>query len=204
MMQKYPQQGAVAQQQGGSRPGQGQKGRERDKFIRTNWKIRNKYSRLIEDGKPPRMMPTAEALEIAQSQGLDLIEIGYDRQNDCSNVIIRDYGKYIYDKKRREKEAKKQARANQTEVKTVQISLTIDTADMERMVERAKGFLADGDRVKISLRFRGRREMSQMPLARETIKGMLSRFDGIAVLDSTPQMNGKELGCIIRPVRKQS
>ena len=76
--------------------------------------------------------------------------------------------------------------------------MTTDTADYERMVEQAKSFLDEGDKVKLSLRFRGRRELSNMNYAKELMKGLLSRFDGLAVLDSPPALNGKELSCIIR------
>jgi translation initiation factor IF-3 len=175
---------------------------DREKFIRTDYKIRNKYCRLIEQGQPPREMPTREALELAQEQGLNLIEIGYDRNADCSLVKIADFGKYQYERKMKEKLAKKQARANRTELKTCQISLTTDTADLERIVGKAKAFLQDGDQVKLSLRFRGRREMMQQDLAKTTMKNVLSRFDGIAILDSAPQLNGKELSCILRAQKK--
>ena len=117
---------------------------------------------------------------------------------DLNDNIVVQYGKYMYEMKRREKQAKKQARANATELKCLQMHLTTDTADYERMVEQAKSFLDEGDKVKLSLRFRGRRELSNMNYAKELMKGLLSRFDGLAVLDSPPALNGKELSCIIR------
>ena len=92
----------------------------------------------------------------------------------------------------------KQARANAIEVKCLQMHLTTDTADYERMVEQAKSFLAKGDKVKLSLRFRGKRELSNMNYAKDLMRGLLSRFDGLAVLDSSPVLNGKELSCVIR------
>lgn len=177
-----------------NRPGS----KDREKFIRYNWKIKAGQCRVIEDGKPPTIMNTRDAVEYAQSIGFDLVEVGYDPRSGVSTAKICEYGKYVYDIKRREKLAKKQARANTAELKCLQMHLTTDTADYERMVEQAKSFLAKGDRVKLSLRFRGRRELSNIGYAKELMKGLLSRFDGLAVLDSQPALNGKELSCIIR------
>lgn len=170
----------------------------KEKFVRYNWKIKASQCRVIEENLPPTIMNTRDAIEYAQGKGLDLVEVGYDPKSGISTVKICEYGKYMYEMKRREKQAKKQARANATELKCLQMHLTTDTADYERMVEQAKSFLREGDRVKLSLRFRGRRELSNMNYAKELMKGLLSRFDGLAVLDSTPALNGKELSCIIR------
>lgn len=177
-----------------SRPGQ----KDREKFIRYNWKIKAEQCRVLEDGKAPVVMSTRAAVEYALGIGLDLVEVGYDPRNGVSTAKICEYGKYVYEIKRREKQAKKLARANSTELKCLQMHLTTDTADYERMVEQAKSFLGNGDRVKLSLRFRGRRELSNMDYAKELMKKLLTRFDGIAVLDSKPTLNGKELSCVIR------
>jgi len=163
--------------------GPGQK--DREKFIRYNWKIKAERCRVLEDGKAPVVMSTRAAVEYALGMGLDLVEVGYDPRNGVSTAKICEYGKYVYEIKRREKQAKKLARANSTELKCLQMHLTTDTADYERMV-------------KLSLRFRGRRELSNMDYAKELMKKLLTRFDGLAVLDSKPTLNGKELSCVIR------
>lgn len=175
--------------------------REKNKFIRVNWKIKSTSCRVLEDGQPSRIMNTRSAIEYAQSIGLDLVEVNFDRQNNMSTAKICDYGKYAYDEKRREKLAKKQARANKADLKCLQMSLTTDTADLERMISHAKEFLENGDKVKIALRFRNRRESSSVDLAKDMMKKVLSRFDGLAVLDSTPCIAGRELYCILRKVK---
>lgn len=180
------------------KPGRSDQRDSRERFIRHNWKIKASQCRVVEDGKPPVVMDTRDAVKYAQDKGLDLVEVGYDPRSGISTAKVCEYGKYVYEMKRREKLAKKQARANATELKCLQMHLTTDTADYERMVEQAKSFLAEGDRVKLSLRFRGRRELSNIGYAKELMKGLLSRFDGLAVLDSQPALNGKELSCIIR------
>lgn len=173
---------------------------QKDRFVRHNWKIKAARCRVIEDGKAPEIMDTREAIAYAQSKNLDLVEVGYDPRSGISTAKICEYGKYMYDLKRKEKMAKKQIRANTAELKCLQMHLTTDTADFERMVKQAKDFLAEGDRVKLSLRFRGRRELSNMDYAKTLMKGLLTRFDGIAVMDSQPTLNGKELSCIIRKI----
>lgn len=192
-MNKYP----VQQGQDGRNDNRDGK-KQREKFVRTNWKIKAYECRLVEDGKEPRIIPTKQALEYAQSLGLDLVELGYDFRTGISTCRICDYGKYVYEQKQREKAAKKQARANQSDLKCLQMSLTTDTADLERMVARAKEFLEGGDRVKLSLRFRGRRELANADMGKDVMKRVLANFDGLAVLDSAPALNGKELSCILR------
>lgn len=182
-------------QQPQGRPGQKD---SKERFVRHNWKIKARQCRVIEEGRPPIVMDTRAAVEYAQSKGLDLVEVGYDPKAGVSTAKICEYGKFMYDMKRREKAAKKQARANTADLKCLQMHLTTDTADFERMVEQAKGFLSNGDRVKLSLRFRGRRELSNMEYAKDLMRGLLTRFDGLAVLDSPPTLNGKELSCVIR------
>ena len=176
------------------------KNTKRDKVIRTNWNIKSHSCRVIEDGMPPKVMSRNAAIEYAQSKDLDLIEIGFDKAGNCSNCKIADYSKYIYELKKREKEAKKQARAAKTVVKSVQMSLTTDTADKARMVAHAKEFLAEGDKVKLSLRFRNRRESANMEYAKNVMKEVLKEFEGLAALDSGPTLAGRELSCILRKI----
>ena len=172
--------------------------REREKFVRYNWKIKAPQCRVIEDGKPPRMMQTRAAIEYAQNIELDLVEVNYDFKSGVSTCRICDYGKYMYDLKRREKTMKKQARAATVDVKCLQISLTIDTADLDRVVKRGHEFLEAGDKVKLTLRLRGRREMANMAAAKEIMSQVMARFNDIAVVEQQPQLNGREFSCVFR------
>lgn len=170
----------------------------RERIIRKNWSIKSSHCRVIEQGQAPRVMRTQEAIEYAESLGLDLVEIGYDKQNGCSNCKVCDYSKFVYEQKKREKEAKKQARANAVEVKAVQLSLTTDTADKERIISHAKEFLANGDKVRIAIRMKSRRERENSHLAKDMMKEVLSRFDGLAVMDGAPGASFREIFCILR------
>ena len=80
----------------------------KEKFIRYNWKIKAKQCRVIEENKQPIIMETKAAIEYAQEKDLDLVEVGYDYKTGISTAKICDYGKYIYELKRKEKLAKKQ------------------------------------------------------------------------------------------------
>lgn len=170
----------------------------KEKTTRVNYNIRNAYCRVIDNGKVLGIMKTSEAIKYAEDLNLDLVEIGYDKANNCSNCKVCDYSKFIYEQKKREKEAKKQARANKVDIKSVQFSLTTDTADKIRLIRHAKEFLEAGDKVKITIRFRNRRETANIELAKKTMKEVLADFENIAMLDSAPIQNGKEFSCIIR------
>lgn len=183
----------------GAQQGRGKRQSSREQTVRANYAIRSEMCRVLEDGQPPKMMRTREAVAYAEEQGLDLVEIGFDKVNRCSNCRICDHSKYVYDKKKREKEAKKQARANRVDVKSVQFSLTIDTADRERMVAKAKEFLAAGDKVKVAIRFKNRRESRNLDFAKSVMRDLLGCFDGLALLDAPPSLAGRELACVIRP-----
>ena len=171
---------------------------KKEKFVMTNYKIRNQYCRVIEDGKAPRIMKTSDAIAYAESLGLDLVEIGYDKVNACSNCKVLDYSKFMYEQKKREKIAKKKARANVAELKTLQFSITTDDGDKSRIISHAKEFLAAGNKVKLSIKFRNRREMANINMAKDLMKAILGNFDGLAVLDSSPSLSGRELACILR------
>lgn len=173
----------------------------KEKNIRTNYNIRTLYCRVIENGKVLDIMKTADAIKYAENLGLDLVEIGYDKINNCSNCKIYDYSKFRYEQKKKEKEVKKKARANKITVKSVQMTLTTDVADKERMIKHAKEFLENGDKVKIAIRFRNRREIENINLAKTIMKDVLNEFNGLAILDSVPNLNGKELACILKKAK---
>ena len=183
------------QQERPGRPGQRDR---KDKFVRTNWKIKARECRLVEEGRPPRMMPTREALAIAQEAGLDLVEVNYDFRADVATCKICDYGKLQYDEKRRQKEARRAAKAGQAELKCLQISMTTDTADLDRIIGRGREFLQGGHRVRLALRLRGRREMANVETARRVLADAMARFSDVAVVDQPVSLAGRELSCVFR------
>ena len=123
-----------------------------------NEQIRDKEVRLIgEDGEQLGIVPGKEALRLAQEAELDLVKIAPTAKPPVCKII--DYGKYRYELARKEKEAKKKQKV--IEIKEVRLSPNIDTNDLNTKVGAARKFLEKGDKVKVTLRFRGR-EMAHM------------------------------------------
>ena len=124
-----------------------------------NYNIRNPKVRVVDDiSKQQKVMDTHAAIALAQEKGLDLVEIAFDKANRMPICKIIDYGKWKYLQTKKQKDAKKTAKANAIELKTVQFSIATDDSDKARLVNQAKEFLAKGDKVKIAIRFRNRRE----------------------------------------------
>ena len=160
-----------------------------------NEEIREKEIRVIDaDGSQLGIMPTRQALQIAAEKGLDLVDIA---PQATSNVCrIMDYGKYRYEQAKREKEARKNQKT--VDIKEVRMSMNIDTHDFETKVNQAVKFLKGGDKVKVSVRFRGR-EMAHTELGKE----LLDRFkDSVAeagVIDKPAKMEGRSMAMFISP-----
>jgi len=168
--------------------------------ILVNYNIHCGKVRLIDNGDVS-VMRREDAQKTADERGLDLVQISFDAANHLAVCKILDYGKFKYEQSKKEKTAKKLARANAIEIKTVQFSITTDDADKNRLIEQAKEFLSKGDKVKLSIRFRSRREGQMVSFAKEVMKEILSNFNDVACLDSLPGVSGRELSCIIRPVK---
>ena len=118
-----------------------------------NEQIRDREVRLIgEDGQLVGIMSSRDAYKMAQDAGLDLVKIAPKAQPPVCKIV--DYGKYRYEQARKEKEAKKKQKT--MEVKEVRLSPNIDANDLNTKINQARKFLEHGDKVKVTLRFRGR------------------------------------------------
>ena len=123
------------------------------KELQINEEIRDREVRVItDDGEQLGVMSSSEALKAAQYRSLDLVKIAPQAQPPVCKIM--DYGKYRFDRQKREKEAKKNQKV--IEIKEVQLSLNIDTHDLETKVNHALRFLKAGNKFKVSIRFRGR------------------------------------------------
>jgi translation initiation factor IF-3 len=166
--------------------------------LRINQTIRVPQVRVVdEDGQQLGVMPTHQALAMAQDRGLDLVEVA----PMAAPPVVRflDYGQYKYELTKREKEAKRKQRA--VEFKEVRLTPKIGTGDFETKVHRAIEFLEDGDRIKVTVRFRGR-ELTHPDIGR----GLLARF-GDAVkdhgtVDRAPALEGKSMFMTLASVHK--
>lgn len=162
-----------------------------------NGQIRDKEVRLIgEDGEQKGIMPIKEAMRLAQEAELDLVKIAPKAQPPVCKII--DYGKYRYELARKEKEAKKKQKT--VEVKEVRLSPNIDTNDLNTKVNNAKKFISKGNKVKITLRFRGR-EMAHVQQSKHILDDFVELLKDIAVVEKQPKLEGRSMSMVLTEKR---
>lgn len=158
-----------------------------------NEQIRDKEIRLIgENGEQMGVMPVKEALGMAQEAELDLVMISPNAKPPVCKIV--DYGKFRYEQMRREKEARKKQKV--TEVKEIRLSPNIDMNDLNTKANQARKFLTKGDKVKVSLRFRGR-EMAHVNVGRQILNDFFEKLEDIAVVDKPAKMEGRSMVMIL-------
>ena len=162
-----------------------------------NEQIRDREVRLVgEDGEQLGIMSAKEALKIAAEADLDLVKIAPKAQPPVCKIV--DYGKYRYEQTRREKEAKKKQKT--VELKEVRLSPNIDTNDMNTKVNNAKKFIAKGNRVKVTLRFRGR-EMAHVQQSKHILDDFAAMLEDIAVVEKAAKMEGRSMSMVLTEKR---
>ena len=160
-----------------------------------NEEITDKEVRLIgSEGEQLGIMSAAEALKIAIEHDLDLVKIAPGSNPPVCRVM--DYGKYRFEQTKKEKEAKKNQRI--IEVKEIRMSPGIDTNDFNTKLKNAQKFLSDGDRVKVSVRFRGR-EMAHTDIGEVLLRDFADKCAEIANLDKAPKLEGRNMSIFLSP-----
>lgn len=158
-----------------------------DLFI--NEQIRDKEVRVIgEDGEQLGIMSAKEAMKLAEEAGVDLVKIAPTAKPPVCKIV--DYGKFKYEQTRKEKEAKKKQKT--VEIKEIRLSPNIDTNDLNTKINAARKFISKGDRVKITLRFRGR-EMAHMNNSKHILDDIAEALADIAVVDKAPKVEGRSM-----------
>src|SRR6202041_1463047 len=167
-------------------------------FIRTNERIRAKEIRVIDDqGEQLGIMVPFEALKIAGERGLDLVE---GSPNAVPPVCrIQDYGKFLYEKDKSERAARKKQKV--IVVKEVKFSVTVDEHDYQTKKNQAVRFLGEGDKVKASLRFKGR-QMAHRDLGYKIINRLILDIGDAGLVEFMPRMEGTTLHAILAPSKK--
>ena len=154
-----------------------------------NEQIRDKEIRLIgESGEQLGIMSSREALKLAEEAGLDLVKIAPTAKPPVCKIV--DYGKYRYELARKEKDAKRKQKV--IEVKEIRMSPNIDTTDLKTNVGAARKFLEKGNRVKVTLRFRGR-EMAHMSTSKHILDDFAQMLSDIAVVEKMPKVEGRSM-----------
>ena len=160
-----------------------------------NEEIRDKEIRLIgEDGAQLGIMSAEEANNMAEEQGLDLVKISPNAVPPVCKIM--DYSKFCYDQKKREKDAKKNQRV--VEVKEIRMSPSIDTNDLNTKIKSACKFLTDGNRVKVSVRFRGR-EMAHTNLGEKLLMNFAEACTEVAAMEKNPKLEDRFMSMFLSP-----
>ena len=154
-----------------------------------NEQIRDREVRLIgENGEQLGIMSARDAYKRAQEAGLDLVKIAPTAKPPVCKII--DYGKYRYEMARKEKEARKKQRT--IDVKEVRLSPNIDTNDLNTKVGAARKFISKGDKVKVTLRFRGR-EMAHMQSSKYILDEFAEKLSDVATVEKAPKVEGRSM-----------
>lgn len=158
-----------------------------------NEQIRDREVRLIGvNGEQLGIMSAREAFKIAQEAELDLVKVAPGAKPPVCKIV--DYGKYRYEMARREKEAKRNQKV--IEIKEVRLSPNIDTNDLNTKKNNARKFLEKGNKVKISLRFRGR-EMAHMQATKHILDEFAEGLSDIAVVEKPAKLEGRSLSMVL-------
>ena len=161
-----------------------------------NEEINLKEIRVVTaDGEPLGIMSSKEALKLAYEKELDLVMIAPQATPPVCKIM--DYGKFCFEKQKREKEAKKKQQT--VELKEIQLSCRIDTHDYETKLNHAKRFLTAGNKVRVVIKFRGR-EMSHMAIGRDLLEKFLEDVKEVGSCDKKPVLDGRFMSMVISPL----
>lgn len=137
-----------------------------------------------------------DALTLASYASLDLVLISPNANPPVCKVM--DYNKFRYEKQKKEKEALKKQKANMSELKEFRLSPVIDVGDFETKLRNATKYLEKGDRIKLSIRFKGR-QMAHTELGREVLERFADRVKDYADIEQKPKLDGKTMTCLLVP-----
>ncbi|MEF9946635.1 MAG: translation initiation factor IF-3 [Lachnospiraceae bacterium] len=162
-----------------------------------NEQIRDKEVRLVgEDGEQLGVMSAKDAMKLATEAELDLVKIAPTAKPPVCKII--DYGKYRYELARKEKEAKKKQKT--VDLKEVRLSPNIDTNDLNTKMNNARKFIDKGNKVKVTLRFRGR-EMAHMHASRHILDDFAKAMEDIAVVEKPAKVEGRSMSMVLTEKR---
>lgn len=163
--------------------------------MQVNERIRDREVRLIDaDGAQLGIMPVREAQKVAYDRQLDLVKVAPHAKPPVCRIM--DYGKYKYEASKKEREAKKNQKI--INLKEVRLSPTIEKHDLEVKRRNAEKFLINGDKVKVSIRFRGR-QLSHTDIGRVIMDKFAVDLEKLAVVEKRPRLEGKSMIMIMSP-----
>jgi translation initiation factor IF-3 len=149
---------------------------------------------IDEDGGQLGILPIKEAIEMAKGKGLDVVEVSPNTEPPVCKIL--DYGKYLFEQKKKTQGAKKKQKTIQ--VKEIKFRPLIEIGDYEVKVNKIRDFIEQGNKVKISLRYRGR-EMRHVELGHDLLKRVLTDIEGISSVEQEVQFEGRQLITVVAP-----
>ncbi len=165
------------------------------KELLINEEIRDREIRVIDaDGSQLGIMQTREAMRIATEKSLDLVKIAPQAAPPVCRIM--DYGKYRFELAKKEKEARKNQKI--VDIKEIRMSLNIDTHDLQTKIGHAQQFLKDGDKVKVTVRFRGR-EMAHTELGGKLLSRFTESCVEFAAVEKMPKLEGRSMSLFLAP-----
>jgi len=170
--------------------------KKREKGYRTNRQIRVPEVRLVGDNVDVGVFETREALSIAENMELDLVEISPGAKPPVCRII--DYQKFLYDKKRRDKETLKKQKANQVQIKEIRLTPNTDEHDFNFKVNHAIGFLKNNNKVKATIFFRGR-EITFRDKGELMLLKFVEALDEHGSAETLPKLEGKRMSLFVKP-----
>jgi translation initiation factor IF-3 len=168
-----------------------------DKDLRINEQIRVREVRLISDGGVQEVLPTIEAMNRAREHNLDLVEVA--PQANPPVVKIMDYGKYKFENEKKVRASKQKQKL--LKIKEIRMQPKIADGDLDFKSKHVKEFLDEGNKVKVTIRFRGR-ELAHTELGRDVLNGVLKRIEGEFVVDKMPAMDGRFMSMTLSPKKR--
>lgn len=167
------------------------------KELEINERIRDKEVRLIgDDGQQLGIVPIQQAQDIAVEKGMDLVKIAPQAKPPVCKIM--DYGKFRFEQAKREKEARKNQRV--VEIKEIRLTPNIDVGDLNTKVKNACRFLKDGDKVKVSVRFRGR-EVTHASLGQDLLHRFAELCAECSTVEKQPKLEGRQMLMFLAPVK---
>lgn len=169
----------------------------KNKDFMMNEEIRDKEVRVIDsNGEALGIIPTKEALELAQQKELDLVVVSPNAKPIVCRIM--DFGKFIYEQQKKEKESKKKQKI--TNIKEIRLSATIEEHDIEIKANNARKFLLDEDKVKVTVRFRGR-EIENSQVGHKILNLFVEKLGDVYVIEKQAKQEGRNMIMILAPKR---
>lgn len=165
-----------------------------------DYAIKSHKVRLVNPNGQTDILTKDEAIARAKAEGKNLVQVSFNPSVFPGSICkIIDYAKFKYDEKKRQKEQMKKMRASRVELKEVKFTIRTDDNDLNIKVAHVKEFLAEGDLVKLTIVL-ARREMARLDFAKDMMKRVLSKLDGLAKIEGTPSLEGRNMSCTVKKI----